>query len=59
MLASLEKQFLRSWSERTQLLGPLVFEKVVAVAQTLPITDSLVPAINLPQGKVGKRRGEC
>lgn len=50
-----EKQFLRSWSERAQLLGPLVFEKVAAAIQTFPIPDSLVPAINLDQGKVGKR----
>lgn len=59
MLASLEKQFLRSWSERAQLLGPLVFEKVAAETQTLSILDSLAPATNLDQGKVGKRREEC
>lgn len=59
MLASLEKQFLRSWSERAQLLGPLVFENVAAETQTLPILDSLAPATNLDQGKAGKRRKEC
>lgn len=59
MLASLEKQFLRSWSERAQLLGLLVFEKGSAEIQTLPILDSLAPATNLDQGKTGKRRKEC
>lgn len=55
----MEKQFLRSWSERAQLLGPLVFGKVAAETQTLPISDSLVPAANWDPHKVGKRRGEC
>lgn len=55
----MEKQFLRSWSVRAQLLDPLVFGKVAAETHTLPIPDSLIPAINLDRGKVGKGRVDC
>jgi len=68
MLVSLEERCLRSQSERAQLLDTLVFEKLIAVRQKLTlqtflISDSLVPSANLgldlEQGEVGKRRGEC
>lgn len=63
MLASSEELFLRSWSERAQLLDALVFAKVAAATPARLVSDSLVPSANLSpdleQSEVGKRRGEC
>lgn len=59
----MEELFLRSRSERAQLLDTVVPEKAAAVTEPLLISALLVPSANLSpdleQGEVGMRREEC